>query len=108
MSWVNGSGMTPDRVVRFTEQFFSRLELLLPEERSAEGVPSITDFLVFDLPGVHGKLARDVYGETLATGEQGIRVYIGFGAMVSTFAIYIRVADDGAVEAFWLSLSEIP
>jgi len=100
--------MTPDRVVRFTEQFFSRLELLLPEERSAEGAPSITDSLVFDLPGVHGKLAHDVYRQTLATGEHDIRVYIGFGAMVSTFAVYVRVSGDGAVEAFWLSLSDTP
>ena len=100
--------MPTDRVVRFTEQFFSRLEVLLGEERSADGSPSITDFLVFDLPGVHGKLARDVYDETLPTGEQGIRVYIGFGAMVSTFAIYVRVANDGAVEAFWLSVGDVP
>ena len=96
--------MPTDRVVRFTEQFFSRLEMLLPEERSADGAPSITDFLVFDLSPVHAKLSRDVEAETLATGEQNIRVYIGFGAMVSRFAIYVRVADDEAVEAFWLSI----
>jgi hypothetical protein len=100
--------MPADRVVRFTEQFFARLELLLPEERGADGTPSITDFLVFDLPAVHAILTRDVEAATLPSDEPDIRVYIGFGAMVSAFAIHVRVAGDGAVEAFWLALDSTP
>ena len=54
--------MATDRVVRFTDSFFARLDQLLREERSTDGKPSVTDFLVFDLPRVHDKLSRDVYG----------------------------------------------
>jgi hypothetical protein len=48
--WGNNVANVPEREVRFTEQFFDRLELLLPSERGADGTPSITDFLLIDLP----------------------------------------------------------
>jgi hypothetical protein len=51
--------MTPRRVVRVTQQFFDRLDELLPEERSASGTPSATDFLAHDLPNVIDALALD-------------------------------------------------
>ena len=105
-SWVNGSGMATDRVVRFTDSFFARLDQLLREERSTDGKPSVTDFLVFDLPRVHDKLSRDVYGQTLQTDEPGVRVYIGLGALVGRFAIFVTVMPDGDVEAFWLAVDD--
>jgi hypothetical protein len=46
-----------ERSVRFTEGFFDRLEELLPTERGADGTPSITDFLVFEIPGLRDRLA---------------------------------------------------
>ena len=98
--------MATDRVVRFTDSFFARLDQLLREERSTDGKPSVTDFLVFDLPRVHDKLSRDVYGQTLQTDEPGVRVYIGLGALVGRFAIFVTVMPDGDVEAFWLSLDD--
>ena len=49
-----------DRAVRFTESFFERLEELLPSERGADGTPSITDFLVLEVPGLRDGLAADV------------------------------------------------
>jgi len=98
--------MATDRVVRFTDSFFGRLDQLLPADRTADGKPSVTDFLVFDLPRVHDKLSRDVYGQTLPTDEPAIRVYIGLGALVGRFAIFVTVMPDGDVEAFWLSLDD--
>jgi hypothetical protein len=47
----------PDRTVRFTEQFFDRLDELLPEQRASDGTPSITDFLLLDLPAIRDRLA---------------------------------------------------
>jgi hypothetical protein len=38
----------PERQVRFTEQFFDRLDTLLPSERGTDGTPSVTDFLLLD------------------------------------------------------------
>lgn len=98
--------MATERVVRFIDSFFTRLDQLLPEERTANGKPSVTDFLVFDLPRVHDKLARDVYGQTLPTDEPGVRVYVGLGALVWRLAIFVTVMPDGDVEAFWLSLDD--
>jgi hypothetical protein len=43
-------GSVPERPVRFTEQFFNRLDWLLPSERGADGTPSVTDFLLLDGP----------------------------------------------------------
>src|SRR5262249_36836170 len=72
----------PDRQVRFTEQFFDQLDELLPTERGADGTPSVTDFLVFDLPSIRDSLARDFVGRTLATGDPDVRVYVGSGALI--------------------------
>ncbi len=52
----------PEVQVRFTEQFFDRLDLLLPDERGLDGTPSVTDFLLFDLPTVRDELATDFEG----------------------------------------------
>ena len=96
--------MASDRIVRFTEDFFDRLETLLPEERSATGTPSVTDFLVFDLPPIRDRLVHDFDGETLWTDEDDIRVCIGTGVLVRYIAVFARAVDDGSVEAFWLTL----
>ena len=42
----------PDRHVRFTDSFFDRLDGLLPDERGADGSPSATDFLLYELPRI--------------------------------------------------------
>ena len=95
------------RLVRFTEQFFDRLAWLLPEERGADGTPSITDFLVHDLPTVKDRLAEDYERNTLATDDPEVRVYIGAGALVSRYAIFTALEGDD-VEAFWLTIEERP
>lgn len=96
--------MAIERVVRFTDEFFARLDQLLPGERQGDGRPSVSDFLVFDIPAVHDKLARDVFGQTLPTEELGVRVYVGIGIMVRRIAVYVSVLPTGDVEAFWLSV----
>ena len=95
--------MTTNRIVRFTEAFFDRLDVLLPEERSADGLPSVTDFLVFEAPAISDKLSRDYEGETLPI-EDEVRVYVGRGVLVRQVAVYARLEWDGSVAAFWLSL----
>ncbi len=96
--------MTAERAVRFTEEFFSHLDDLLPDGRSVEGEPSATDFLLFDLPPIRDKLARNFEGESLATQDPEIRVYIGNGVLFRSVAVFARLAIDGAVEAVWLHL----
>ena len=50
------------RTVRFASSFFRALDAHFPEARSADGQPSATDFLVFDLPPVRDLLAADLEG----------------------------------------------
>jgi hypothetical protein len=70
----------PDRIVRFTEQFFERLDELLPEQRGAGGTPSITDFLLLDLPAIRDRLAAGYELVTMATADPDVRVYIELGS----------------------------
>jgi hypothetical protein len=78
----------PDRQVRFTDQFFDRLDELLPDERREDGTPSVTDFLLFELPAIGDDLADDFEHWTLPTDDPDVRVYIGKGVLVRAYAIY--------------------
>ncbi len=92
--------------VRFTEEFFDQLELL-PTERGADGTPSVTDFLLLELPSVRDQLATDFVGSTLGTDDPDIRVFIGAGILVGRFAVF-GVLDGDIVEAFWVTIDADP
>jgi hypothetical protein len=93
----------PDRIVRFTEQFFDQLELLLPSERGYDGTPSITDFVVHELPRVRDRLASGYEAHTLETDDPEVRVWMGAGVLVHRFTVYAALeAND--VEAFWITI----
>lgn len=94
----------PDRTVRFTEQFFDRLDSLLPEERQSDGTPSVTDFIVHELPRVRDQLAEDFDRNSAATDEPGVRVYVSGGVLVHAIAVYAALNDGGNIEVFWLSV----
>jgi hypothetical protein len=93
----------PERQVRFTEQFFNRLDWLLPDERGADGTPSVTDFLLLDLPPVRDDLATNFEATTFETDDPEVRVYIGTGILVSAFAIY-AAREGETIEAFWITI----
>jgi hypothetical protein len=57
------------RQVRFAEQFFDRLDELLPPERPGDGGPSASDFLLHDLPNVIDALAESYEGVTIPSGK---------------------------------------
>ena len=91
-----------ERTVRFTESFFERLEELLPTERGSDGTPSITDFLVLEVPGLRDGLAVDAVGLTRSTGNDGVRVYVNSGVLVPAVLMYMFV-DEHDVEVFDIS-----
>ena len=95
--------MTTERRVRFTEEFFEQLDVLLPEERGADGTPSVTDFLVFEVPPIRDRLAADALGTTMPTQNQWVRVSATSGVLISRIAVYVLVAVD-EVEVFDLDL----
>jgi hypothetical protein len=92
-----------ERQIRFTEQFFDRLDVVLPSERGSDGTPSVTDFLLLDLPRVRDRLVSNYLGNTLATDDPDVRVYIGAGVLVSRYAIFVAEEGEGIV-AFWVSI----
>lgn len=99
--------MTERRQVRVAPSFFDRLDELLPEERSASGVPSTADFLLHEMPPLIDLLALDYEATTLEVKDvPGVRVLIAAGVLVARLALYIVLAGDGAVEIIYLEMDD--
>ncbi len=101
---MSNADRVAERVVRFTEQFFDRLESFLPEERGADGSPSLTDFLMLDLAVIRDRLATDYESVTLGTDDPDVRVYVGRGILVPHVAVYVALDAGDGVEAFWVDI----
>jgi hypothetical protein len=68
--------MSQRRLVRVAPSFFDRPDELLPAERTAEGAPSTTDFLLHEIPPIIDRLAQDYETVTAAVPSlPGVRVY---------------------------------
>ena len=90
LRWRLGSHRVADRVVRFHQTFFDDLDELLPSERSADGLPSTTDFLLYDLPRLRDLLADDYESNTLEIdGWDDLRLLVQSGTLVRTVALYV-------------------
>lgn len=99
--------MTERRQVRVAPSFFERLDALLPEERSASGVPSTADFLLHEMPPLIDLLALDYEATTLEVKDvPGVRVLIAAGVLVARLALYVVLAGDDAVEIIYLEIDE--
>ena len=99
--------MSQRRQVRVAPSFFDRLDELLPEERSAAGVASTADFLLHELPPLIDLLAENYEGATLAVPDvPDVRVLIATGVLVAHLALYVILADDGAVEIIYLEIDD--
>ncbi len=92
----------PERQVRFTHSFFDQLDVLLPTERGADGSPSATDFLLYELPRIRDLLAADFERNTLPADDPPVRLFVGAGVLVKSIAVYVLVAPDDVVEVIWL------
>ncbi len=99
--------MSARRQVRVAPSFFDRLDELLPEERSATGVPSTADFLLHEIPALIDVLALDFEARTLEVkGVPEVRVLIATGVLVVHLALYAVLADDDAVEIIYLEIDD--
>lgn len=93
------------RTVRYTEQFFDRLDLLLPSDRAPDGRCSSGDFLLWDLPAITERLAMAFEASTIPLPERPETfAVITTGRPISSFALYAELLDDGSVEVFWLDV----
>lgn len=97
--------MSPRRVVRVTEQFFGRLDELLPSQRPGDGRCSASDFLLWDLPEFIEIFATDQDSRTTeAPGRPGVLMLSTVGRLVPFVTIYAEIVPDGSVEVFWLEI----
>lgn len=95
----------PDRLVRFRQSFFDDLDRQLPDERTAGGVPSAADFLVYDLPPMRDLLASSFEQSTVTvSGAPGMAVHLGKGTLVRAVAVYARLLADDCVEVVGLEI----
>ena len=100
--------MTGRRQVRVSQTFFDRLDELLPAERSAEGSPSATDFLLHEIPAVIDRLAVAFEESTIPfVAGSDIRVLITARVFVNLMAVYVVIANDGAVEIIYLEIESL-
>ena len=65
--------MSQRRRVRVTEQFFERLDELLPADRSADGLPSATDFLLHELSPTRNVLGGKEVGRGVVLHFHGVK-----------------------------------
>lgn len=94
------------RQVIVSDEFFERLEILLPLERHADGTPSRTDFLTYELPAVLDQLVDNYEQITApASPDSTLRVYITAGILIPYIAIYTRLIND-VIEVVWLSTDQ--
>ena len=96
----------PERLVRLADSFFDRLDALLPSERSSDGAPSATDFLLIDVPRLRDRLAIDFWGSTLPTEDPDVRVIVAASMLFHAVALYAVELPDGHVEVVWLSFDD--
>lgn len=97
--------MSGRREVRVSPSFFERLDELLPDERTRDGKPSATDFLLHELPSIIDLLATDYERVTLEIEEvPGARVLVTAGRLVTRVAIYVALGPDDGVEVIYLDV----
>jgi hypothetical protein len=104
VAWVTSTARVPDRQVRFTDSFFDRPDVLIPAERSSDGSPSATDFLLIDVPRLRDMLAEDYLGSTMPTADPDVRVLIAACVLFRAAALYTVEMPDGHIEVVWLAL----
>jgi hypothetical protein len=93
------------RSVRVADSFFAALDDQLGQDRSAAGVPSATDFLVFELPPVVERFATDFDGlPAVIEGFPGARLLIASGILVRGMVVYGLLVDNDSIELVDLDL----
>ena len=90
--------MIERREVRVADSFFAELEAQLGSQRGPNGQPSVTDFIVIDLPVEAERFAAsfDELPEAIA-GVPSIRMCIGSAALVDAYVVHGIETPDGAV-----------
>lgn len=97
--------MTQRREVRVADSFFAELENQLPSERGPNAEPSVTDFVVLDLPVIVERFATefDDLREAIA-GVSSIRMIIGVAALVKAYVVHGVETPDGVINLIGIEI----
>lgn len=92
------------RQVRVTAAFFDQLDKQFGTERGPGGEPSVTDFIVMELPAIVERFAErfDELPEAVV-GVGSVRALVAPGVLVDVFVVYGLLADDGVVDLMAVS-----
>lgn len=93
------------RIVRITTAFQADLDRQLPAERTPAGVPSRTDFLLYELPDIMEAFAADFEVLPAIDGAPAsARCLAGHGQTVDLYYVAGRLTGDDVVELELLEL----
>jgi hypothetical protein len=93
------------RLVRAGTAFFDDLDRQLGQDRGAHGEPSVTDFLVIEVPAIVERFAARF--DALPEAVEGVpqaRMVIGTGRLVPAFAVYGLLMSDDSVELIGIEI----
>ncbi len=91
--------MTRRVEVRIADAFFEQLDVQLGLERGPQGEPSVTDFLMIDLPAIVERFASGFDSLPVAIDDvSSVRMFIGTATLVPAFVVHGVEVDDGVVE----------
>lgn len=100
------------RRVQISDAFFDQIEELLEDVRRNETEPSVTDFLVLEIPAIVERFATgfDDLPE-IVDGVAAGRMLIAAGVLVPVFVVFGVLVADGSVEIIGIDidmLTELP
>ncbi|MGH1490140.1 MAG: hypothetical protein ACRBK7_12230 [Acidimicrobiales bacterium] len=91
--------MSLRRTVRTTDSFEADIDRQLPDERSAHGVPSRFDFLLYEVPHIIEAYASG-FDElpTIAGAPGNVRALVGHGQLVRLYFIAGKLNEYDIIE----------
>ena len=97
------------RYVRVMDDLFDQLARMLPQERGADGTPSVADFVHSDLVRIHDHFAHhwDDLPQPIR-GRPDYRLHIGRGTYVASYAVAGQLAPDGWIELVQIEIQRHP
>jgi hypothetical protein len=91
--------MSQRRTVRTTQTFEADIDRQLPEERTAAGVPSRFDFLLYEVNHIIEEYAtRFDELPTIVGAPSNVRSLIGRGHLVRLYFVAGKLNDDNTIE----------
>ncbi len=86
------------RHVRVDPSFFDDLDSQLGPDRGPNGEPSVTDFLIMDLPTIVDRFAEDFDSLAVAfPGRADYRVLVSTGTLIATSVVIGQLLADDTV-----------